>query len=119
MQLNNQINQNELIIKMSISEKIKTTNSKIEQNKSQYDLDRQNAKISDSSTGNVSKYEFLTSKGVLPEKDLLEKVATIKRFVYSPLSKELKAQTDIAKKQYQKLDNTYEFHKIIKKKTNI
>ena len=31
------------------------------------------------------------------------------------LGKELKAQTDIAKKQYQKLDDPYEFDKIIKK----
>ena len=38
----------------------------------------------------------------------------MKRFEYSPLGKELKAQTDIAKKQYQKLHDTYEFDKIIK-----
>ena len=46
---------------------------------------------------------FLTSKNVLPQTDLLEKSAikkaTIKRFVYSSLSKELKTQTDITKKQ--------------------
>ena len=46
---------------------------------------------------------------------MLEKAATMKRFEYSPLSRELKSQTDIAKKQYQKLDNTFEFDKIIKK----
>ena len=39
----------------------------------------------------------------------------MKRFEYSPSDKELKAQTDIAKKQYQKLDDTYELDKIIKK----
>ena len=37
----------------------------------------------------------------------------MKIFEYSPLGKELKAQTDIAKKYYQKLDDTYEFDKII------
>ena len=52
---------------MSINEKIKTINNKIEQNKAQCDLDRQPAKISALSSGNVSKYEFLTSKDVLPE----------------------------------------------------
>ena len=31
--------------KMSISEKIKTTNNQIKQNKAQYDSDRQNTKI--------------------------------------------------------------------------
>ena len=50
-----------------------------------------------------------------PEKELLEKATTIKRFEYSPLGKELEAQSDIAKKQNKKLDNTYEFDKIIKK----
>ena len=53
---------------MSISEKIKIIDKKIEQNKAQYNLDRQPAKISALSSGNVSKYEFLTSKDVLPEK---------------------------------------------------
>ena len=59
--------------------------------------------------------ELLTGKDILPEKDLLEKAATMKRFQYSLLGKELKAQTDIAKKQYQKLDDTFRFDKIIKK----
>ena len=39
----------------------------------------------------------------------------MKRFEYSPLGKELKAQTDITKKQYAKLDDTFGFDKIIKK----
>ena len=39
----------------------------------------------------------------------------MKRFEYALLGKELKAQNDIAKIQYQKLDNTFEFDKIIKK----
>ena len=34
-----------------------------------------------------------------------EKAATIKRFEYSPLGTELKRQTDIEKKQYQKFDD--------------
>ena len=72
---------------MSISEKIKAINNKIKQNKAQYDLDRQTAKISALSSANVSKSEFLTGKDVLPEKDLLGKAATMKRFEYSPLGK--------------------------------
>ena len=56
---------------MSISEKIKTIDNNIEQNKAQYDLDRQTAKISALSSGNVCKYECLTDKDVLPEKYLL------------------------------------------------
>ena len=45
----------------------------------------------------------------LPEKDWLEKAATMKRFKYSHLGKELKAQIDTANKLHQKSDDTYEF----------
>ena len=54
---------------MSISKKIKAINNKIKQNKAQHDLDRQTAKISALLSGNISKYEFLTGKDVLPKKD--------------------------------------------------
>ena len=72
---------------MSIGEKINPINNKIEQDKSQYDLDKQTSKISTLLSGNASKYKFLTNKDVLPEKDLLENVATIKRFEYFSLKK--------------------------------
>ena len=78
--------------KMSVIDKIKAINNKIEQNKAQSDLDRQTAKISALSSGNVSKYEFLTGKDVLPEKGLLEQTIELKRFQYFPLDKELKKQ---------------------------
>ena len=81
---------------MSISEKTKAVNNKIEKNKAPYNLDRKTAKISALSSGNVSKYEFFISKDVLPEKDL-RKAAASKGFEYSPLGKELKAQTSAAK----------------------
>ena len=75
---------------MSINEKIKDINNKIEQNKTQYDLDRQTAKISALSSRHVNKYEFSTGKYNLPEKDLLEKAATIRWFECSSSDKELK-----------------------------
>ena len=50
----------------------------------------------------------MTGKDASPEKDLLEKAATIKRFEYSPVGKELKVQTDITKKKYQRFDKVYE-----------
>ena len=68
---------------MSISKKFKAIKNKIEQNKAQYNLDTQTAKISALSSGNLSKYKFLTGKDVLPEQDLLEKTAVLKRFEYS------------------------------------
>ena len=54
----------EFIVKMAITEKIKTINYKIEQNKAQYDLDHYYlaAKISTLSSRNASRYEFLIEK---------------------------------------------------------
>ena len=49
-----------------------------------------------------SKYEFLTAKDVLLEKDLLEKAATKKRFEYSPLGKELKYKLVLQKNSIKK-----------------
>ena len=92
---------------MTVSEKIKIIDNKIKQSKAQHNLGRETAKISALSSGNVHKHEFLIGKDVLPQKDLLEKVAILERFEYSPLGKELKAQTDIAKKQYQGLDKVF------------
>ena len=46
---------------MTVNDKIKTSDNKIEQSKAQYDLDRQAAKISALSSGNVSKYKFIAT----------------------------------------------------------
>ena len=78
---------------MSISEKIKTIN----QNKAQYDLDRQTVKISALSLGNVSEYDILTSKDLLLVKEVLKKASTMKIFEYSSLGKKLKVQNNVAK----------------------
>ena len=50
----------------------------------------------------LDKYEFLTAKDVLLEKDLLEKAATKKRFEYSPLGKELKYKLVLQKNSIKK-----------------
>ena len=51
--------------------KLKTSNNKIGRNKTQNGLDRQTVKISDLSSGNINKYEFLNGKDVLLENDLI------------------------------------------------
>ena len=61
----------------------------------------------------------MTGKDVLPEQDLLEKAAAIKRFEYSLLGKELEKQTRVAENQYQKFDNSLEFDNAIKKPPKI
>ena len=57
---------------MTASENMKTIDNTIEQNKAQYNLDKQTVKISALSSRYVGKYEFLTGENVLPEKGLLE-----------------------------------------------
>ena len=70
---------------MTINETIEAIDNTIDQNKAQYNLHKQGAEISAISPGNVCKYGFFTGKTFLPEKELLEKAITIKRFEYSLL----------------------------------
>ena len=51
--------------KVIITEKNKTIDNKIEQNKAQYDLDKETDKISALSWGNISKCKFLTGKDAI------------------------------------------------------
>ena len=68
---------------MTVTNQIKISNRKIKENESQYDLDREAAKISALSSKNLDKYEFLTGE------DLGLKPSTIEqaKFEYSPLGK--------------------------------
>ena len=86
---------------MTVGEKIKTTDNKIEQNKTQFYLDR---KLLRFQLYIIRKHEFLTSKDVLPKKHLLEKTTTTKIFQYSPLGNELRKQTSPVEKQYKRSD---------------
>ena len=56
----------------------------------------------------------MTAKHVLPEKDYLERAAALKRLGCFPLGKELKKQTIVAEKQYQKLESNKKEEKIRK-----
>ena len=68
---------------MTVTDQIKILNKKIKQNESQYDLDRETAKISALSSNNLGKYELLTGE------DLGLKPSTVEqaKFEYSPLGK--------------------------------
>ena len=90
---------------------MKGINNKFEQNKGQYNLDRQTDKISALSSGHVSKYDFLIGKDILPKENFIQKVAGIKRFEYDLLGKELKKEISVAERHYQKLDNDFESSK--------
>ena len=67
---------------MTVTDQIKILDRKIKQNEAKYDLDRKVAKISALSSGNLDKYEYLTSD------DLNYKPSTVDeaKFDYSPLS---------------------------------
>ena len=58
--------------------KLKQSKTKSSKTKAQHNLDKGITKIYALSSRKVSKYEFLTGKYILPEKDLLEKAAAIK-----------------------------------------
>ena len=61
------------LFKVTFCKNINTINNEIEQNKAQYDLNRQTAKVSALLSRNVSKHVFLTGKDVLPQKDFFGK----------------------------------------------
>ena len=54
---------------MTVREKMKTVNKKVEQNKTQYDFGRQTTKILALSSENLGKPKSLIHKDVLPDKD--------------------------------------------------
>ena len=68
---------------MTLTEQAKILDDKIKSNKVQYDLDREAAKISALSSGELQKYEYLTGEDLWYKPDVVQKA----RFEYSPLGK--------------------------------
>ena len=66
---------------MTINEQIKILDNKIRSNEAQYDLDRQNPKISALSRGELDKYEYLTGEDLGYKPGVVQKT----KFGYSPL----------------------------------
>ena len=66
---------------MTIKEQIKILDKKIRSNQAQYDLDRQNAKISALRSGELDKYEYLTGEDLGYKLGVVQKA----KFEYSPL----------------------------------
>ena len=58
-------------MKMKLTEQVKILNDKINANKAQYDLDREAAKISALSSGELGKYEYLTGEDLGYKLDIL------------------------------------------------
>ena len=86
-----------------------TIDHKIRDEKLQYDINREAAKLSVLSSGEIDKYEYLTGEEILPsnQRQIIEHA----KFAYSPLDKALEKQTE---KQVGTLKSPY----ISKKKMN-
>ena len=68
-------------IKMTLIEQMKILHDKIKANKAQYDLDREAAKISELSSGELEKYEYLAGETLGYKPGVMQKV----KLEYSPL----------------------------------
>ena len=77
-----------------------TINDQIRDEKLQYDINREAAKISALSSGKIHKYEYLTSEDILPsnQQQIIEKA----RFTYTPLGKAFKKQVKTIEDQEKK-----------------
>ena len=77
-----------------------TINDQIRDEKLQYDINREAAKISALSSSKISKYEYLTGEEILPsnQKQITEKA----KFTYSPLGKLLEKKIKTIEYQGQK-----------------
>ena len=82
---------------MTCKEQNKILDDKIESNVNQYKVDRLNAEISAFSSGDLNKYEFLTTKDLKYKPNALDKA----RFEFSPLGKAFSTGLDKTVPNYQ------------------
>ena len=96
-----------------------TADDKIWEEKLQYDIDREAAKILALSSNKIGKYEYLTGEEILPsnQKQIIEQA----KFTYSPLGKafekQIKTIEDQGEKQIKVIQNQGQVE-IIKKYTD-
>ena len=77
-----------------------TINDHIRDEKLQYDINREVAKISVLSCGLIDKYEYLTGEEILPSNQ--QKIIEQAKFAYSPLGKDFEKQIKTIEDQGQK-----------------
>ena len=84
-----------------------TINDQIKDEKLQYDINREAAKISALSSRKLHKYEYLTGEDILPSNQ--QQIIEQTKFTYSPLGKafdkQIKTIEDQGKKQVDALEN--------------
>ena len=74
-----------------------TTDDKIKDEKLQYDINREAAKISALSSGKIDKYEYLTGEEILPPDQC--RIIEQARFTYSLLGKAFEKQAKTIEEQ--------------------
>ena len=102
---------------MNIYNKIMTINDQIKDEKLQYDINREAAKISALSSGKMKKYEYLTGVEILPsnQKQIIEQA----KFAYPPLGKAFEKQTKAIEDQREKQVKAIEDNKKQLANTNV
>ena len=92
-----------------------TINDQIRDEKLQYDINREAAKISALSSGKIDKYEYLTGEEILPsnQKQIIEQA----KFTYSPLGKAFEKQIKAIEDQGKKQVETFNFNSKTKAKS--
>ena len=80
--------------------KIMTTNDQVKDEKLQYGINREAAKISALSSNKIGKYEYLTGEEILPSNQ--QQIIEQAKFTYSPLGKAFEKQIKTIEDQGQK-----------------
>ena len=93
-----------------------TINDQIKDEKLQYDINREAAKISALSSGKLHKYEYLTGEDILPSNQ--QQIIEQTKFTYSPLGKAFDKQIKTIEDQGKKQVDALEKLKPEKAKTN-
>ena len=88
-----------------------TIEDQIKDEKLQYDIDREAAKISALSSGKLDKYEYLTGEEILPSNQ--QQIIQQAKFNYSPLGKALEKQRKTIEDQGEKQVKTIQDKKIV------
>ena len=94
-----------------------TINDQIRDEKLQYDINREAAKISALSSGNIHKYEYLTGEDILPSNQ--QQIIEQTKFTYSPSEKVFEKQIKTIEDQGEKQIKQFEIKKKLRQLKNI
>ena len=86
-----------------------TIEDQIKDEKLQYDINREAAKISALSSGKIDKYEYLTGEEILPSNQ--QQIIEQAKFTYSPLGKAFEKQTKTIEDQGEKQIKAIQYNK--------